>query len=58
VLYSTQSLPLRALTINSLLGELEPLAALPAFQLALPFSWEAQREVRLSEAIGARLSNP
>jgi hypothetical protein len=49
--------PLRGLTINSLLGELEPFATLPTFQLALPFSWQAQRQVRLSETIGARLSD-
>lgn len=49
--------PLRGLCVHSLLGELEPFLTLPAFQLALPFSWDAQRMVQFSDAMGVRLSD-
>ena len=38
----------KGITTDDLIGELSPLANLPAFQLALPFSWSAWRQARLS----------
>jgi hypothetical protein len=38
----------RGLSPHELLGELSPLINLPAFQLALPFSWQDWRRARLS----------
>jgi hypothetical protein len=42
------SLPAQGLTKSDLMGELGPLIALPAYQLALPFSQAAWREMFLS----------
>ena len=42
------SLPAQGLTKSDLMGELGPLIALPAYQLALPFSQAAWREMILS----------
>ena len=39
----------KALSLGSLSGELSPLINLPAFQLALPFSWSEWRQIRLSD---------
>ena len=41
-------LPVRGLTKSDLMGELDPLVALPAYQLALPFSPSTWREMMLS----------
>jgi hypothetical protein len=38
----------RGLSPDELLGEMSPLTQLPAFQLALPFSWQDWRRARLS----------
>lgn len=38
----------KGITPHDLMGEMSPLANLPAFQLALPFSWEDWRRARLS----------
>jgi hypothetical protein len=38
----------RGFTTDDLMGEISPLTNLPAFQLALPFSWQDWRRVRLS----------
>lgn len=38
----------KGITSNDLMGELNPLSHLPAFQLALPFSWPEWRQARLS----------
>jgi transposase-like protein len=40
-------LPVQGLTKSDLMGELGPLIALPAYQLALPFSLSAWREIML-----------
>lgn len=42
------SLPVRGLTKSDLMGELDPLVTLPAYQLALPFSPSAWREMMLA----------
>jgi hypothetical protein len=44
-------LPVQGLTISVLIGELGPLIALPAYQLALPFSPSAWREMTLSNGL-------
>jgi len=46
-------LPIQGITVSALLGELGPLVNLPAFQLALPMTWEAWRMLRLSDTLGA-----
>jgi transposase len=46
-------LPIQGMTVSALLGELEPLVTLPAFQLALPMTWEAWRMLRLNDTLGA-----
>jgi hypothetical protein len=45
-------LPAKGLTIEALIGELEPLSTIPAYQLALPFSLQAWREVVLCQDLG------
>ncbi len=45
-------LPIQGLTLPHLMGELDPLVRLPLFQLALPFSWEDWRVIRLCETLG------
>jgi hypothetical protein len=40
-------LPVRGLAKSNLMGELSPLLSLPAYQLALPFSFSAWREMTL-----------
>jgi hypothetical protein len=49
----SKRLPIQGITIDALLGELEPLVTLPAFQLALPMTWEAWRMLRLNDTLGA-----
>ena len=39
----------KGISYNHLSGELSPLTNLPAFQLALPFSWSDWRQARLSD---------
>lgn len=39
----------KGLSLDDLCGELSPLTNLPAFQLALPFSWSDWRQARLSD---------
>jgi len=46
-------LPIQGLTRTALMGELGPLVNLPAFQLALPLTWEAWRVLRLNDTLGA-----
>ncbi|NIS83034.1 MAG: DDE-type integrase/transposase/recombinase [Anaerolineales bacterium] len=44
-------LPVRGLTKSDLVGELSPLIALPAYQLALPFSPSTWREMMFANAL-------
>ena len=46
-----ERLPVRGLTKSDLIGELSPLIALPAYQLALPFSPSAWREMMFANAL-------
>jgi transposase len=46
-------LPIQGITRTALMGELGPLVNLPAFQLALPMTWEAWRVLRLCDTLGA-----
>jgi transposase len=41
--------PLEGVSIESLMGDVFPLLHFPVYQLALPFSWEEQRVIRLFE---------
>jgi transposase len=41
----------KGITTDDLMGEMSPLTNLPAFQLALPFSWQDWRRARLSGAL-------
>jgi transposase len=45
-------LPIKGLSIADLMGELGPLAHLHQFQLALPFTWNEWRVIRLCETLG------
>lgn len=45
-------LPIQGITPESLMGEMGSLVALPAFQLALPFTWEEWRVIRLCGTLG------
>jgi len=45
-------LPTQGLTLSDLMAELDPLARLDQFQLALPFSWDDWRVLRLCETMG------
>lgn len=51
---TTQTIRLaaRGLTKETLMGELDPLTTLPAYQLALPFSLQAWRETLTCQAMG------
>lgn len=44
-------LPLLGITVTDLMGEMAPLVGLNNFQLALPFSWDEWRVVRLCEIL-------
>jgi transposase len=46
-------LPIKGITVSALIGELGPLVNLPAFQLALPLTWDAWRMLRLNDTLGA-----
>ena len=46
-----ERLPVRGLTHSDLVGELSPLIALPAYQLALPFSPSTWREMMFANAL-------
>jgi hypothetical protein len=46
-----QRLPAQGLSKEVLMGELEPLVTLPAYQLALPFSLQEWRVIRLCETL-------
>lgn len=48
-------LPIKGITKMALIGELGSLAGLDHFQLALPFTWNQWRVLRLSETTGVRL---
>ena len=41
----------KGLSVDDLLDEMSPLARLPAFQLALPFSWQDWRRARLCDTL-------
>ena len=45
-------LPLRGISISNLVGEMGPLVNLDCFQLALPFTWDEWRVIRLCETLG------
>jgi len=45
-------LPIKRLTKADLMGELGPLAQMDHFQLALPFTWDEWRVIRLCETLG------
>ena len=45
-------LPLRGINITNLVGEMGPLVNLDCFQLALPFTWDEWRVIRLCETLG------
>jgi transposase len=46
-------LPIQGISVDALMGELSPLVDLPAFQLALPLTWDAWRMLRLCDTLGA-----
>lgn len=48
----TQRRPIKGLTPAALMGELGALVGLEAHQLALPFSWDERRVLRLCETLG------
>lgn len=48
----SKSLPVKGITPNALTGEMGPLINFPAFQLALPFTWDEWRGARLCGIIG------
>jgi len=45
-------LPIKGLSVADLMGELGPLTHLHQFQLALPFTWNEWRVIRLCETLG------
>jgi transposase len=46
--------PVQGISPSHLMGDLSSLLDLPAFQLALPFTWDEWRQARLSESLGVR----
>jgi hypothetical protein len=52
----TKRLPIQGLTPETLMGEMGPLVSLPAFQLALPFTWDEWRVIRLCDTLRVRLN--
>jgi transposase len=49
-------LPIKGITKSALIGEMGSLTSLNYFQLALPFTWNEWRVLRLSETIGVRFN--
>jgi hypothetical protein len=47
-----QKRAIKGLSVEVLMGELGPLANLPAFQLALPTTWESWRAARYCCTLG------
>ena len=45
-------LPLKGVSVINLMGEMGPLVNLDHFQLALPFTWDEWRVIRLCEILG------
>ena len=45
-------LPLKGISVTDLMGEMGPLVNLDHFQLALPFTWDEWRVIRLCETLG------
>lgn len=45
-------LPLKGVTPETLMGEMGPLVSLPAFQLALPLTWDDWRVIRHFDTLG------
>ncbi len=45
-------LPLKGVSVTDLMGEMGPLVNLGHFQLALPFTWDEWRVIRLCETLG------
>lgn len=52
----TKRLPIQGITVQTLMGEMGPLVNLPMFQLALPFTWDEWRVIRLCGSLGVRLN--
>ena len=48
----TKRFPPRGISITDLMGEMGPLVNLDHFQLALPFTWDEWRLIRLCETLG------
>lgn len=48
----TQRLPIKGITPLELMGEQGPLTHLDNFQLALPFTWDEWRVIRICETLG------
>jgi hypothetical protein len=48
----TKRLPIKGVTPEALMGEMGPLVGLPAFQLALPFTWNEWRVIRHCDTLG------
>lgn len=46
-----KTLPLKGISLESLMGDVFPLVHFPVFQLALPFTWEEQNVIRLYEIV-------
>jgi hypothetical protein len=46
-----KTFPLRGISLESLMGDVFPLVHFPVFQLALPFTWDEQRLLRLYEIV-------
>jgi hypothetical protein len=46
-----KSFPLQGVSIDTLMGDVFPLVHFPVFQLALPFTWDEQRLIRLYEIV-------
>jgi len=48
----SQQLPLKGVSATDLISEMGPLVSLDSFQLALPFTWNEWRVIRLSQTLG------
>jgi hypothetical protein len=53
----SKRVPVKGITPGELMGEMTPIFNLPVFQLALPFSWDEWRVIRLVGTLGARLND-